>query len=68
MRLSRRSLIKPKMNPKSDDSDDEPKMFSKEREHFLFLSDDSSKEGNNISSSIYDNDFKMTTEVSDAYD
>ena len=56
------------MNPKSDDSDDEPKMFSKEREHFLFLSDDSSKEGNNISSSIYDNDFKMTTEVSDAYD
>lgn len=35
LRLSARHLTKPRMNPKSFDSDDDMKIFSKEQDHFL---------------------------------
>lgn len=35
LRLSARHLTKPRMNPKSFDSDDDMKIFSKEQDHYL---------------------------------
>lgn len=38
LRLSGRQLLKPQMSPNSYDSDDERKIFSKEKDNFLFNS------------------------------